>query len=88
MTDEEPRRQTAAERAHEVTMTILQRSPAPPESSVELTRNAKGDVQIGVTVRGHDAETVEGEAVAIFDRLCQKYPRNDLPAAAAALKGA
>lgn len=76
-TPEEPRRQTAAERAHEVTMTLLQRAPAPPESAVELTRNAKGDVQIGVTVRGHDAEDVEQLACAIFDRLAAKYPRAD-----------
>ncbi len=76
-TPEEPRRQTAAERAHEVTMTLLQRSAVPPESAVELTRNAKGDVQVGVTVRGHDAVTVEQTAGEIFDRLCTKYPRAD-----------
>jgi hypothetical protein len=58
-------------------MTLLQRSAAPPESAVELTRNAKGDVQIGVTVRGHDAAAVEEEACAIFDRLVTKYPRAD-----------
>lgn len=75
MTDE-PRRLTPTERLHEVTMAAMHRAPAAPESSVELSRNAKGGVQIAVTVRGGDAFTVEQDACEIFDRLTQRYPRD------------
>lgn len=49
-------------------------------SSVILTRNAKGDVQIEVTVRTGDGdiETVdecEAKARQVFDQLAAAYPR-------------
>src|SRR6185437_11177120 len=54
----EPRRLTPTERLHEVTMAALQRAAAPPEHTVGLTLNAKGDVQIEVTGRGHDLDAL------------------------------
>lgn len=71
----EPVRLTPTQRLHEVTMAALTRPPALPEHSIELTRNAKGDVQISLTVRGHGLEAVLYDAQEAFDRLCQKYPR-------------
>jgi hypothetical protein len=77
----EPRRQTAAERQHELAMAAVQRQAAPPEHSLGLTRNAKQQVQIDLTVRGHSLADVEAEAVALFDRLLAKYPNADEGAA-------
>lgn len=56
-------------------MAALTRMPSPPEHAIELTRNAKGDVQISLTVRGHGLEAVLYDAQMAFDRLCEKYPR-------------
>ena len=75
--DWQERRPTPSQRLHEVTMAALTRPHAEPESAVELTRNAKGDVQIGVTVRGPDAVLAEQRACEIFDRLVTKYPRGE-----------
>ena len=50
----------------EVARALLNRTPSAPESSVELTRNAKGDVQISVTVRAADAGDAESACVSIF----------------------
>jgi len=68
---------TPTERLHEVTMAAVSRQPTPPESSVELTRNAKGDVQISVTARGWDAAEAAATAQRLFDSLCAFYPRSD-----------
>ena len=49
----------------------------PETSSVELTRNAKGDTQIKVSVSRENSETVEATAarcVAVYDELRKKYP--------------
>jgi hypothetical protein len=70
----EPYRLTAAERLHEVTMAALTRPSASPEHSLALTRNAKGAVQIDLTVRGHDLSQVIGQAVLMFDELTTRYP--------------
>jgi hypothetical protein len=48
-------------------------------SSVELTRNAKGETQISVTVRGDDeslttADLVYDKAVQLYDQACAKFP--------------
>jgi hypothetical protein len=75
-TTEEPRRLTPTERLHEVTMAAMQRAAAPPEHTVGLTLNAKGEVQIEVTGRGHDLDTVAASVVATFDTLRAAYPRN------------
>lgn len=68
-------RLTPTQRLHEVTMQALNRQPRDPECGVELTRNAKGDVQIAVTARGADVGEVGKAAELEFDRLCEKYPR-------------
>lgn len=71
------RRQTPSERLHELAMAYATRPTSPPESSCDLTRNAKGDVQVAVTVRGYDAAEVVAEARRLFDELCVAYPRQD-----------
>ena len=69
------RRQTPTERYHELALHAAQRQPLVPEHSLELTRNAKGDVQIELTVRGGDLDDVERTATDSFDRLCARYAR-------------
>jgi hypothetical protein len=71
------RRQTPTERYHELALQAAQRQPLVPEHSLDLTRNAKGDVQIALTARGGDLAEVERSATAAFDRLCGKYPRSE-----------
>ena len=71
---EQPHRLTAAERQHELAMAAITRPPAPPEHSLALVRNAKGNVQIDRTTRSTDLAALEAEATATFDRLCAKYP--------------
>lgn len=71
------RRQTPTERYHELAMLVAARQPTVPEHSLELTRNAKGDVQIALTVRGGDLDALEADGTAAFDRLCTKYPRGN-----------
>lgn len=73
--EQEPVKLTPTQRLHEVTMQALSRQPSQPESMVELSRNAKGDVQIVVTVRATDPGAAQSEAVAIFEQLREKYPR-------------
>jgi hypothetical protein len=72
-------RLTPTERLHEVTLAALNRTPAQPESSVTLTRNAKGDVQIEVTIRGYDPGSTADTCVAIFHGLTLAYPRGEGP---------
>lgn len=75
MSDE--RQLTPTARLHEVTMQALHRSPRQPEANVELSLNAKGDVQVSVSVQGlgTDVGSVGLAAEAEFDRLLAKYPR-------------
>lgn len=68
------RRQTPAERNHEVIMALASRPATPPEHNLNLTRNAKQQVQIDLTVRGHDLQAVLDSAETAFDALCAKYP--------------
>lgn len=79
MSENETPRLTPTQRLHEVTMSALSRTPREPECGAELTRNAKGDVQITVTARGADVGEVGKAAEAEFDRLCKSYPRKDVP---------
>lgn len=65
---------TPTERLHEVTMAFATRPHVQPESSIDLSRNARGVVQIGVTVRGDDAGTAAAEAMTLFDMLNNRYP--------------
>lgn len=54
-------------------------------STVKLTRNARGDTQVEVSVRTGDHEGVEtaadaaAEAVRIYDNLRELYPMNGGP---------
>ena len=69
------RRPTPSQRLHEVTMAALTRAHAEPESAVEITRNAKGDYQFTVTVRGTDVHACETLARGVVERLAEQYPR-------------
>jgi len=71
------RRQTPTERYHELAMSVANRQPSQPEHALTLTRNAKGDVQVELTVRSADLAELETDATATFDRVCAKYPRAD-----------
>jgi hypothetical protein len=74
MSDTE-RKLTPTERLHEITMAALVRAPREPEGSVELSVNARGDVQITVGAKGSDVAEVAVAVEAVFDRLRAKYPR-------------
>jgi len=76
-TEETPRRPTPAELVRDVAVAGLQRAPAPPEHTVGLTLNAKGDVQIEVTGRGHDLDELAAHVAAKFDWLREQYPRGN-----------
>ena len=56
-------------------MAALTRAHAEPESAVEITRNAKGDFQFTVTVRGADVQACETLANGVVARLVAQYPR-------------
>ena len=73
-TETEPRRLTPTERLHEVTMAAMTRAAAPPEHSVEITRNAKGVHQYEVTVRGYDLAEVLQRALDSQARLDEMLP--------------
>lgn len=73
----EARRLTPTERLHEVTMASIQRAAAPPEHTVGLTLNAKGDVQIEVTGRGVDIDALVKSVQEHFDGLRAAYPRGN-----------
>ena len=48
-----------------------------PVSKVELSLNAKGDVQIAVDVTDTDPATAAKQAADLFDVLRAKYPRDN-----------
>ena len=48
-----------------------------PTSKVELSLNAKGDVQISVDVTDPDPKLAADQASALFDVLRAKYPRSN-----------
>ena len=75
--DQAERRQTPTERYHELALQAAQRQPIVPEHSLDLTRNAKGHVQIALTVRGADLAELERTATEAFARLCDLYPHPD-----------
>jgi hypothetical protein len=76
-TAEPARLPSPTQRLHEVTMAALTRAPAPPEHSVALTLNAKGDVQIEVTGRGHDLGALTADVLETFEELRGRYPRGE-----------
>lgn len=67
-------RLTPTQRLHEVTMASLARRAAEPESSVEITRNAKGAIQFTVTVRDTDPEHAYTVAMGLAERITKEYP--------------
>lgn len=77
MSTPEQKPPTPTQRLHEVTMAALNRAASPPEHTVSLTLNAKGDTQIEVTGRGHDLAALEADVSGAFDRLRAKYPRGN-----------
>jgi hypothetical protein len=72
---ESERRLTPTERLYELSMAWAQRGPVPAEQSVDITRNAKGDWQFSVTVRGHDIDDVLQRAMMAASSLEARYPR-------------
>jgi hypothetical protein len=73
-TPEQERRLTPTERLHEVTMAAMSRRPAEPESSVTITRNARGVFQFEVTVRGGDVDACDALARRVASGLVDAYP--------------
>lgn len=63
-------------RLHEVTMAALNRRPSEPVSDVTISRNAKGDFQFEVTVRGTSPEACHVMATTIVRRLRDLYPHS------------
>ena len=59
----------------DIALALAQRPRSEPVSTVSLTLNARGDVQITVYV--DDPNPVQASKVAadLFDVLCAKYPR-------------
>lgn len=76
---EPPRRLRAADviDAQQATIERLTTRRSTEGASVELTRNAKGDVQISVKITDDDADEAHRQAVAIFDALDKLYPRGE-----------
>ncbi len=78
MATTEEHRASAAERHHELAMAAISRTAAPPEHTVGLTLNAKGDVQIEVTGRGQgDLADLAWSVAKVFDALREKYLRGN-----------
>lgn len=73
-TDNRPPTPTA--RLHEVTMAALNRRPSEPVSDVTISRNAKGDFQFEVTVRGADVFACSNDARAIIGHLREAFPHS------------
>lgn len=67
---------TPTARLHEVTMAALTRRPSEPVSDVSISRNAKGDFQFEVTVRGHDAVACVNTAIILIEGLRGNYPHS------------
>lgn len=70
--DESPRRVTVSQLA----LQLASRAPANPTSSVELSLNAKGDVQVKVDVQDRDPDAAAAKARELFDVLYAAYPRD------------
>jgi len=76
-TNETPRRLTPTERAHEIMLAALHRTPVKASEEVEVTRNAKGDYQYRVAgVAGEDEDLA---AVAARVLNIARDLDNDLP---------
>jgi NTP pyrophosphatase (non-canonical NTP hydrolase) len=74
---ETPRRLTPTERAHEIMLAALHRTPVKASEEVEITRNAKGDYQYRVAgVAGEGEELAE---VALRVLSIARSMDDDLP---------
>jgi hypothetical protein len=77
MSTEAPRRHTLTD-AYNDAQAVIERLTAPRQpsatASVELTRNAKGETQIGVKASGETAPEAAAACETEYDRLCAKYP--------------
>ena len=73
-TETEQRRLTPTERLHEVTLAALQRSPTPSEHTVDIARNAKGQFQWAVAVRGSDIDACVQTAIDKARVLETEFP--------------
>jgi hypothetical protein len=60
----------------QIALTLASRKPSIPTSSVSLTLNAKGDVQIQVDVTDHDPDAAAAKAKDLFSALLLEYPRD------------
>lgn len=69
------RRLTPSERAHELSMAWATRPSSSAEHSLDITRNAKGETQYSLTVRGLDLAEVLATAFDAVEQLEAKYPR-------------
>jgi hypothetical protein len=67
-------RPTPTQAFRELAMAVAQRTSAAPESSVTISRNAKGVAQFEVTARGPEASDCLYAAQAIYNDLCRAYP--------------
>jgi hypothetical protein len=67
-------RPTPSQRLHEVTMAALNKVPSPPESSVTVSRNARGVFQFEVTVRGYDVDECWGLCWPLIKTMTEIYP--------------
>ena len=61
----------------DIALAMATRRPSDPVSKVELSLNAKGDVQIGVDVNDSDPASAAKVAADLFDVLRAKYPREN-----------
>jgi hypothetical protein len=65
-TNEAPRRLTPTERAHEIMLAALHRTPVRASEEVEVTRNAKGDYQYRVAGVAGEDETLAAVATRVL----------------------
>ena len=61
----------------DIALAMATRRPSDPVSKVELSLNAKGDVQIAVDVNDSDPANAAKVAADLFDVLRAKYPREN-----------
>ena len=68
----------ALDQANAALTAALSRTPSAPESSVTMSRNAKGDIQWEIVVRGEDVFRCEQDARELNDRLQRAYPHSSI----------
>ncbi len=64
---EAPRRLTPTERAHEIMLAALHRTPVKASEEVEVTRNAKGDYQWRVAGVAGEDESLAAVAMRVLN---------------------